>query len=132
MVGCASVAAEHDVLHAGQTGQRFDVGVVRLHGERIGEEEQIVDIPLHDAGAHLLVSAQRAALANREVPVYIRMLGFESLKYQCAGRTGAEEFMTDEALGVPEYPFYQILFLGIVSYKSDAAYYFWLGVFHRF
>lgn len=62
MVGSASVAAKHNVFHSGKACQGFNVGIVRLHSQRVCKKEQIVNLPFHYSRAHLLISTERSAL----------------------------------------------------------------------
>lgn len=80
MVCRTAVAAEHDVLHTGKAGQRLHIRIVRLKGHRVGEKEKIVNLSVHNARAHLLVTAQRTGFKDSEIPLHIRMFlpeGFE-------------------------------------------------------
>ena len=49
MIGRRTVTAKHDILHAGQAGQGFNICIVRLQCHWIGKEKQIVNFPIHNA-----------------------------------------------------------------------------------
>ena len=113
VVGSRAIAAKHDVFDTGQAGQCFDIGIVRLQSHGVGKEETIIHFALHDAGAHLLIAAQRAGFQNGNIPVDIGVFSAEGFLYQLAGGAGAIKFMSDQAFRVPYGPFDR----GLVSYR---------------
>ena len=92
MISCRAVAAEYNILYTGQTGQCFHIRVVWLQRHRIGKEEQIIDLSVHNTRTHLLVTSQRTGFQNRKIPFNIGMFLFQCFKNQ---RTGCE---TDVAI----------------------------------
>ena len=116
MVCRTAVAAEHDVLHTGKAGQRLHIRIVRLKGHRVGEKEKIVNLSVHNARAHLLVTAQRTGFKDSEIPLHIRMFlpeGFED-----KGTRGARtiEFMPHQQFRVPQYPLDEVFLHGVVCH----------------
>ena len=57
-----TVARNRDVVDDGDPQQRFYVHIARVRGQRISEENDEIETPFNDRGAHLLIASQRAAL----------------------------------------------------------------------
>jgi hypothetical protein len=72
-IGRCAVAGDRDVVENRDPQQRLDVDVVRVRGERIGEEDHQVDAALGDRGADLLVAPERPA--EVEVDRQLQLVG---------------------------------------------------------
>ena len=121
MVGRRTVAAEHDVLHRSQTRKGLDVGIMRLKGHGVGKEEEVVDGAVNDTRAHLLVAAERTAAEEGKVPLHVGMFLLQGFLDECTGGAGAVKTVTDEALGIVEYPLNHDFFHGVVGHQTNVA-----------
>src|SRR5712664_1080017 len=59
-IGCRDVGGQRHVAHVADAQQRLDVRVVRVFVQRIDDEEDGVDLPLHDPAGDLHIATQWA------------------------------------------------------------------------
>jgi hypothetical protein len=113
-IGRRAVARDRNVPHHGDAQQGLDVRIVWLGLERIPEEDQTIDLAFGDAGADLLVAAERAALkfVDRQP---------ELLLEQMAGGAGREELVGGEEIDVESGPLEQLELLVVVGDQGDRA-----------
>ena len=102
MVCRTTVTAENDILHTGQTSQCLYIRIMRLQRHRISEEEKVINLTVHNAGTHLLVTTQRTGFQNGKVPLNIGMLFLKSLKDKSSCSTCTIELVPHKQFGVPE------------------------------
>ena len=83
MICRTTVTTENDILHTGQTSQCLYIRIVRLQRHRVSEEEKVINLTVHNAGTHLLVTAQRTGFENGKIPFDIGMLKDKSSCSTC-------------------------------------------------
>jgi hypothetical protein len=121
MVCRTAVTAKHDVLHAGKTGQSLNIGIVRLQSHGICKEEKIINFPVHNARAHLLVTAQRTGFENGKIPFDIGMLLFQCCQNKGSRSTRTIELMPHKQFRIPKYPLYEVFLHGIMRHQANLS-----------
>ena len=84
-------------------GQSLNIGIVRLQSHGICKEEKIINFPVHNARAHLLVTAQRTGFENGKIPFDIGMLLFQCCQNKGSRSTRTIELMPHKQFRIPEY-----------------------------
>ena len=111
-VGTLAIRGQWDVVHIAEAQQRVDIRLVRLHGERVAQEDDEIDLLRRDAGTDLLVAAKRAGHHGLDVET-------EGLIDQGPGRMRGDEMEFTEQLLVMADEFQHFIFLFIMGYKCD-------------
>src|SRR5687768_17919337 len=86
---------------------------MRVRVERIPEKDHEVDATLGDAGAHLLIAAQRATEESGDVEIELGAQNF-------AGRARGKELVTGECPSVVARPLEQVVLAIVVGDEGDA------------
>ena len=61
-IGSRFIVGDRDIVNLGDSKKRFDIWIVRLGGQGIGEEDDKINLSLDDFCTDLLVAAQRTAV----------------------------------------------------------------------
>lgn len=109
-IGGRAVVSHRYVVYLGDTQKRLDIGIVRLSGERVGEENDDIYFSVNYSCAYLLVAAERTAVKSPHGKS--RSLG----NHFCRGTRTAEEMML-EYFTVFGTPIYKLLLFVIVRYE---------------
>ena len=121
MIRRRTITTENDVFHTCQTGQCLHIRIVRLKSHRVGKEEKIIDLSIHNTRSHLLVTSQRTGFQNCEVPLHFRMLLLQCFQNQSTCSTCTIEFISHQQFRVPQHPFDEVFFHCIMRYQPDAS-----------
>ena len=106
------VGGDGDVVESGYAQQRFDVGIVRLHLQRIPKEDHHVYLAFGDFRADLLVAAQR----SREIALDFE---FRRVRHEFCRRARSAEFEAREKVLVRQRPLYHFVFFVVVRDQRD-------------
>lgn len=61
-IGSRFIVGDRDIVNLGDSKKRFDIWIVRLGGQGIGEEDDKINLSLDDFCTDLLVAAQEDRL----------------------------------------------------------------------
>jgi hypothetical protein len=106
------IAGDGDVPHHCDAQQRPHIGVVRLHLERIPEEDQQIELTLSDHRPDLLVAAEWPALQFVDAHPQLTL-------EERPGGPGGIQVMLSQERTVVSRPFQEILLLVVVRDQGD-------------
>jgi hypothetical protein len=72
-IGGRAIVGDRNIVHLRNAKQSLDVGIMRLGGERVGKEDDDIDLSVDDPRADLLIASERTAVIFKKEYFSVRV-----------------------------------------------------------